>query len=394
LQRVIGQVTGQHMEAHAGSPQVAPCSGHEGLAVTKVHSKCTVVTLDRQKALNALNLTMVQGLLETVEEAADAYNGVLLFEGAGARAFCAGGDIRALAESAVSGKLSYCAEFFSTEYRMNAKIAELQEESMSIESMLSPTTCVALVHGVCMGGGVGVSVHAPYRVVSETLKFAMPETGIGFFCDVGGSFFLPRMPGAVGMYVGLTGARLDYNDALYAGFATHFCPTARMGELKAMLVQLSKNGTNSSKVANALDDHLRQYASEAKPEESTLARHRKDVDACFGADSVQEIFARLETYEADPQWAAKTLQTLKKKSPTSVRVVFELLRTSGSLSIDQALEREFNVAMRFMRHPDFYEGVRAVIIDKTNSPNWSPMVDDAGVQEFFQPDKDGFVLSL
>ena len=103
---------------------------------------------------------------------------------------------------------------------------------MSIESMLSPTTCVALVHGVCMGGGVGVSAHAPYRVVSETLKFAMPETGIGFFCDVGGSFFLPRMPGACGMYVGLTGARLNHEDALYTGFATHFCPTAELGALK------------------------------------------------------------------------------------------------------------------------------------------------------------------
>ena len=315
------------------------------------------VTLNRPSALNALTHDMARRLDSRLDAwAMDDAIARVVIEGAGERAFCAGGDIRDLYDVMGRGDGSFVDVFYRDEYRLNYRIHTY------------PKPYVALMDGVVMGGGVGVSIHGSHRIVTENCLFAMPETGIGFFPDVGAAWFLPRMAGEIGMYLGLTGARLGAADALYCGVATHYAPRDRLHE--------------------ALDGF------HGDPGPPPLAEHRAAIDRCFAGDSLEAIIAAIEGEGGD--WAGETLASLAAKSPTSLKVTHRQLRRGASLSFGQAMTMEFRLSQRFCAEPDFREGVRAVVIDKDRDPKWRPPtlaeVVESDVDSYFAPPAGGDLL--
>jgi len=319
-----------------------------------------VATLNRPDALNALTLAMVRDFYPRLEDwAADAAVRAVVVRGAGDRAFCAGGDIRALYDG--RGTV-FTADFFREEYRLNHAIFRY------------PKPYVALMDGITMGGGVGLSVHARHRVISEATVFAMPETGIGLFPDVGGSYFLPRMPGEPGMYVALTGARLRAADCLFAGIGDVFVPQARH---EALIAALRDGGDVAATLA--------AFAGDAGP--ASLAEHKATIDRCFSGDSVEGILAALEGEGGE--WARKTLDAMSGKSPTSQKIAFRQIRAGATLEFEDCMRMEYRLSQRVMAAHDFFEGVRAVVIDKDQSPAWRPeslaAVSDADIDAYFAP---------
>ncbi len=304
-----------------------------------------IITLNRPKAMNALTLNMVRAIHpQLIAWAADDAVKLVIIEGAGEKAFCAGGDIRALHDWGKAGD-HHVIDFYREEYRLNAFIKTY------------PKPYVALMDGIDMGGGVGVSVNGSHRVASERLVFAMPETGIGLFPDVGGTYFLPRCPGEIGMYLGLTGQRLKAADAIYASIADVFVASENFDALKVRLAS-----------GQALDTALGGLKGDAG--EASLAAQHTKIDAHFSKSSVVKIIASLEADGSE--WASKTLSVLAAKSPTSLLVAYAQVRAGASLSFDEAMRLEFRLTNRFMRGHDFYEGVRAIIIDKDQAPKWKP----------------------
>jgi len=243
--------------------------------------------------------------------------------------------------------------FFAEEYALNRAIAEY------------PKPYVALIDGICMGGGIGVSVHGAYRVATEHAMFAMPETAIGFFPDIGATYLLPRLPGSLGMYLGLTGTRVQGADAVHAGFATHFVPRA---QLPALAAALAVDGVAV----------LGPHAAPLPP--FALAPQRAAIDRCFSADSVPDIIARLEGDGGD--WAQQTLATLRGMSPSSLFWSFEIIRRGAASTLPQALQSELVLTRMVTRHADFQEGVRAMVVDKDRQPKWQPArVEDVKPEE-------------
>lgn len=315
--------------------------------------------LNRPRALNALDLGMIVGLAEALagwREAPEVQ--AVVITGAGERAFCAGGDIRAVREAALAGDGIAIERFFADEYALNEGIASY------------PKPYIALIDGICMGGGIGVSVHGAIRVASEHARFAMPETGIGFFPDIGASYFLPRLPGEIGMYLALTGAELRGADAVHAGLATHFVPREHFP------------GLNQAIIADG-PAVIAGFAAALPP--FGLAPHRALVDHCFGAASVPEIIARLDA--AGTAFADETLATLRARSPSALAWSFALLRRGATRSLSACLAQELALTRRITRHPDFHEGVRAMVVDKDRAPRWRPAtlaeVDPAMVAALF-----------
>jgi enoyl-CoA hydratase len=277
----------------------------------------------------------------------------------GGKAFCAGGDIRALYDWGRAKDPRFF-DFFRAEYMLNAQIKRFAKPYM------------ALIDGITMGGGVGVSVHGSHRIASERLMFAMPETGIGFFPDVGGTYFLPRLPGQVGMYFGLTGDRARTGDACYAGIATHHVPSDRFGELGEALTK-----------ADDIDECLAGFVAE--PEPGALKDRQGAIDRHFDHDSVEAILASLD---ADPSdWARKTAATLRGKSPTSLKVTFRQLREGRRRDFEDCMRLEYRIVHRVADGHDFYEGIRAAVIDKDALPRWRPgsleEVSEADVAAYF-----------
>ncbi len=321
-----------------------------------------LITLNRPKALNALTQGMCVAMKAQLDAWVkdDAVKSVAV-RGNGDRAFCAGGDIRALYESG-QAKTPYALQFYRDEYVLNATIKRY------------PKPYVALIHGIDMGGGVGVSVNGSHRVAGESMVFAMPETGIGLFPDVGGSYFLPRCPGQLGMFLGLTGARLKTTDSLYAGIATDFVPMAHWDMLLAALA----DGTAPNTAIAGLKDSV---------PDTFLAEHREAIDRTFGCNSVEEILAALDAERTD--WAQDAASTIRAKSPTSLKISFRQIREGKSLDFDECMKMEYRMVNRIVAGRDFYEGVRAVIIDKDNAPKWRPAelsgVSDADVDAYFAP---------
>jgi enoyl-CoA hydratase len=316
-----------------------------------------LITLNRPKALNALTHGMAVALHVILKEwAADAAVACVVVQGAGERAFCAGGDIRTLYDSGKAGT-PYALEFYRDEYLLNAYIKHY------------PKPYIALISGIVMGGGVGVSVHGSHRIADETTVFAMPETGIGLFPDVGGSFFLPRLPGELGLYLGLTGARLKAADALHAGVATQFVPAAQ----RASLIEQFAAGNVS--VANA------------NPGPAPLADLRGRIDTIFSANTIEAILERLERDGSD--WALDTAATIRSKSPTATKLAFHQIREGKNKSFDDCMRMEFRMVNRVIAGHDFYEGVRATIIDKDGAPKWQPdslaAVSDKDIDAYFAP---------
>jgi len=301
-----------------------------------------IITLNRPKALNALTLAMVRAMRAQLDAwAADSAVACVVIRGAGERAFCAGGDIRAAAQSGREGT-SYALDFWREEYLFNAAIKHYEKPYL------------ALMHGIAMGGGLGVSVHGTYRIVDETALLAMPETGIGFFPDVGGSWFLPRCPGEIGLYLALTGARLKPADALYAGLATHL---RRAEEWPALLDALAQGESPA------------ELLSRDKPS-APLAKRRAKIDRIFAAQSVEAILAGLDA-ESD-EWSRETAATIRTKSPTSLKLTFREMREGRKLSFDDCMRMEFRLSSRILAGNDFTEGVRAAVIDKDGAPKWRP----------------------
>jgi enoyl-CoA hydratase len=310
------------------------------------------VTLNRPKALNALTPEMCRELdarlAAWVEDPAVA---AVVVQGAGERAFCAGGDVVTIYRSA-RGDGKAAAAFFGAEYRMNWRIFHF------------PKPYIAVIDGITMGGGVGVSVHGSHRVATERTLFAMPETGIGLFPDVGSSYFLPRLPGALGLYLGLTGQRLRAADCLYCGVATHYLESARLPELERALGQADWSGDPKA-VAGGLLDAL---ASDPGP--PPLAAHRAAIDRCFAENSVEAILAALEAEGGD--WAVATRAHLLTRSPTSLKVAFRQLREGAQMEFDSAMIMEYRLAVACVAGHDLLEGVRAAVIDKDRKPVWQP----------------------
>ncbi|KAL6061782.1 Mitochondrial 3-hydroxyisobutyryl-CoA hydrolase [Balamuthia mandrillaris] len=310
-----------------------------------------VLTLNRPSALNALNLESIKELGAAVQHFIEnPHKKVLVLEGQGGRAFCAGGDIRLLAEAAKGGDERYPHQFFSLEYKLDCQIHELRKP------------CVALLDGITMGGGVGLSVGAPFRIATEAFLFAMPETGIGFFPDVGGGYFLSRLGRHVGVYLALTGARLKAADALLIGLVTHYVPKSKVSQLKECL---QATDWSTSSVESVLDRFATQPDGVAE-----LSSHLPAIERCFSQPTVEHILKKLE--EENTEWARSVQATIAKKSPTSLKVTLKAVQLGKRQNIREAFASDLRVAMSFMKTKDFVEGVRAVIIDKDNKPRWHP----------------------
>ncbi|TNC14014.1 enoyl-CoA hydratase/isomerase family protein [Methylobacterium terricola] len=316
----------------------------DGTVLCERRGAAGLVTLNRPKALNALNLEMVRALRRALDDwAADPAVTRVVVQGAGERAFCAGGDIRRIHEEGRAGLYEQAETFFREEYELNALIQRY------------PKPYIALIDGIVMGGGVGVSLHGSHRVVAERTTFAMPETGIGFFPDVGATYALPRLPGFAGTYLALTGERMGQGDVLAFGLATHAAPVSRFPAIRDALAE---GGPVDAAIG----------AGEAAP--GPLHAERAVIEACFSADSVPEVLARLDADGSD--FATKTAATIRTRSPTSLVLALAQMRRGAALSFPEAMRLEYRILCRILRGHDFYEGVRSVLIDRDGKPDWQP----------------------
>ncbi|GAA1775105.1 enoyl-CoA hydratase/isomerase family protein [Pseudarthrobacter sulfonivorans] len=319
-----------------------------------------VITLNRPKAVNALNAGMVEAMLEQLTAwADDDAVATVLVRGAGDRGLCAGGDIVAIYRDMLAGG-GATADFWATEYRLNALISRY------------PKPYVALMDGLVLGGGVGISAHGSVRVVTERTRTGMPETTIGFVPDVGGTLLLSRAPGESGTHTALTGAHLSGADALFLGLADHFVPSENLPALAEAL---------ESTTADAAVGRFVQ-----EPPASALAEQREWIDAAYAADDAEEILRRLQAAGGE---AADAAATIEAKSPTAVKLTLESLRRVRGLSLEETLAQEYRVGVRSLAGPDFREGIRAQVVDKDRNPQWKPAslaeVSPADVERYFAP---------
>jgi 3-hydroxyisobutyryl-CoA hydrolase len=326
------------------------------------------IELNRPKALHSLNGSMIRKIVPRLQEWAksDMAN-VVIIKGSGPKAFCAGGDVKALAQDNIEGEEGQkrSTDYFGLEYKLDHLIATYK------------TPYVAFMDGITMGGGVGLSVHAPFRIATERTLFAMPETTIGFFPDVGASFFLPRMPGAVGTWLALTSEKLRGVNVFYAGVATHYIHSTSLPSLERRLAELRfKDYEKLNERMDLIDSTIEEFCTGLPHDEPMLiqGRLRNAIDRCFGKSSVPDIIAALkaETGEIEKPWAEKTLATLHQRSPTAVYVTLRQMQLGRQWSIAETFQREHQIAGKFMRHPDFTEGVSALLIRKDGKPQWEP----------------------
>lgn len=325
------------MTTDAGSYVLAALDGGRG-----------AITLNRPGALNALTLPMIRAIhaaLATFEH--DPAVRVITIDSTREGAFCAGGDIRGVREARLAGRHAEADDIFTEEFALNLAIARCAKPY------------VALIDGVCMGGGMGLSVHGAHRVVSDRLVMAMPETAIGYFPDVGASFFLNTLPpGHVGLYAALTGARLTASDAVYCGLATACVRHDAWVDLKAAL---------SACAPGEAGETIARFGISL--ESGEVERNRAVIDRCFGADSLQGVVARLA--DDDSAFAQTALEQIRAASPASLRITFDLMRGARALTLEECLEAELILAKAVTRSADFAEGVRALLVDKDRTPRWA-----------------------
>lgn len=304
-----------------------------------------MIIINRPKALNAINLEMVRKIYKHLKKC-EKSKLLVIIKGTGEKSFCAGGDVRAIVEA---GPTEESKSFFREEYTMNHLIGNYK------------IPYIALMDGITMGGGVGLSVHGRYRVATERTLFAMPETAIGLFPDVGGSYFLPRLSGKLGMYLGLTGYRLKGEDVANAGIATHYCPSDKLKHLESALL----NCNDPDDIADIMNSLTK------KPEKKfVLGPHLEAINKCFAAPSVEGIFKNLSDEGTD--WSLNTLNVLKKMSPLALKVTHRQLEHGANLSLTQCLMMEYRMVVRHLEDSDFKEGVRALLIDKDQKAKWNP----------------------
>ncbi len=325
---------------------------------------CGRITLNRPKAINALNFDMCRTITAALQSwEFDPEIAAIVIDHSDGRGFCAGGDLRALYENLRAGG-SEVLDFFRTEYRLNHLLFTLAKPS------------VCFMDGIVMGGGAGIAMPCRYRVATESTVFAMPETGIGFFPDVGAGWFLSRLPDRIGQWLALAGAKLDGADCLRLGLATHYLPRDELASVKARIQKTP--------------DEIEVILSDAtvSPPPARIDELHTDIDRLFAADRIEDIFTVLN---ADPSpWAKEQLTEIRKKSPRSCKVALRALAECGKLTqFSEIMQLEYRVSSRLARKPDFSEGVRAFVIDKDNSPTWSPSrfedVSDDEIDAIFEP---------
>ena len=328
-----------------------------------------IVRLNRPKALNSLTLPMVRAITSALETfAADPAIASVVIMGDGERGFCAGGDIRALHQSG-STDGEDATSFWREEFRLNRMIADY------------PKPYVALMDGITMGGGVGLSAHASHRIVTDRTRLAMPETGIGYFPDVGATWLLPRAPGETGTWLALTGLAVGAADAIHAGLADHYVASMELADVVDGIGRLPPG-------ASTANVHLAIATKAQTPEAGAFAAHAGMIGRAFAHDSVEAILAALAMEAND--FAAETLRAIATRSPTSLKLTLRLLRAGRtSRNLAECLERELGACQQILQTLDFYEGIRAAVIDKDRAPQWSPTsldaVDDATLGRFFTP---------
>jgi enoyl-CoA hydratase/3-hydroxyisobutyryl-CoA hydrolase len=334
--------------------------------LTEILHNTGVIKLNRPKALNSLNVEIIRGLSKTLEswQTLKPVKQVII-EGSGEKAFCAGGDVRSVYYARQGDNFHLMDEIFREEYQLNYAIS------------CYPKPYIALIHGICMGGGLGVSVHGTYRIVTDNTIMAMPETAIGFFPDIGATYFLNQCPGDLGVFLGVMGERIHAGDALYSGLATHYVPQKHWSSLKADLYKVTDE--------EEIDNVLQQYHQPKVSEKLESWRHL--IDQTFAGHDIDIVIDRLKT-SSNPivqgWW-----QELKKKSPRSVKLSFAALRKARGLSLKEALIQEYRLSQACMNHPDFFEGVRALLVDKDNQPLWQPhdldLVTKDMIESYFEP---------
>ena len=313
--------------------------------ITEIRNGVGLITLNRPKALNALNLEVFRVLHTLLPAwATDDRVRMILIQGAGDRAFCAGGDVQSIYDAHQRGDHDFIRELFRLEYTVNYLIATF------------PKPYVALMDGFVLGGGCGVSVHGSHRIVTERTVLAMPETCIGYFPDIGASHFLSQCPGHIGLYLGLTGARIETADILYAGLADDFIPTSKIEKVRDQII-----------LGDPLEDVI--AAHQETTTEAALKINRSEIDKCFAADTLLGVFDQLQ--KTTTIWAEQSLTLLRFNSPFSLELSYKLLKNKA-ITIYDSLITDYRISWRLIEMPDFYEGVRAVLVDKDNQPQWQP----------------------
>jgi len=332
--------------------------------LSRIEGELGWITLNRPKALNSLSYNMIELLTDILLAWRDdkAIKAVVI-EGVSERAFCAGGDIKAVFEAKHQDKMDLAYDFFRKEYALNTLIHEY------------PKPYLAFLDGIAMGGGLGVSVHGSHRIVTDRSVLSMPETGIGFFPDVGGTWFLNQCPDHIGLFLAMTGHRFEGADALYAGIATHYVPSDRLGQVKEAL-----------KSGRPFDEVFEMFGT--RPEKGYLEKHSAEISYHFDRPTAAEI---VESFDfSTTELSLSTIKMLRSKSPLSICVAFEQITgAKEGMTFRQMMEREFIISQHFLRGHDFFEGVRALLVDKDQNPRWMPKtiedVRDEDVKVYFQP---------
>lgn len=328
-----------------------------------------IIELNRPQALNALNFAMCDAIFAFLEKAATNKNiKAVVIKAVPGKAFCAGGDIRKLYEHKEELKnLNTKSDFFQQEYRMNSALHHF------------PKPYIALLDGITMGGGCGISIHGSHRVATEKLLMAMPETAIGFYPDIGAGHFFNQCPGKSGWYLALTGNRIDAATALDVGLVTHTVSSASLSEIEQRLLATEFTDDAFAAVNKILNEFNSQLG------ESTLALYRPIIDENFNANSMEAIIANLQSI--DDEFSKQTLQTLSLRSPTSLKVTLAHLQRAEKMSFDQINHMDNIVSKNFLQNNDFYEGIRAAVVDKDRKPKWQPAtladVSDERVANYF-----------
>lgn len=336
------------------------------------------ITLSAEKSLNALSLEMIRQIAPQLAAwRDDARVACVLLRGAGEKAFCAGGDVVAMHAAIRAGDFALTDAFFGEEYALDYAIHTY------------PKPILAWGHGIVMGGGLGLMAGASHRVVTERSRIAMPEITIGLYPDVGASWFLNRLPGRLGLYLGLTGAAFNAADALYVDLADFALPSSARDQVFAGLGALSWQGRGEADKAvlgNYLRDQMRQHALELPA--SPIRSHFDAIRSLMDYESVDEMVAAICSYNGADDWLRAGAQKLAAGSPTSIRLVLAAQQRARQLSLAQVFEMELNLSRQCCRHPDFAEGVRALLVDKDNAPHWSPAtlaeVTPDYIEAFFQ----------
>ena len=331
------------------------------------HSHVCKVKLNKPKALNALDIPMIATLQEHVNNWNNDPNiRVVLFSSEGQKAFCAGGDIKSLYEAKKEERNDVLSDFFWHEYILDYSLFRMKP------------TQICMYTGIVMGGGVGISIHAPFRIATESSVFSMPETAIGLYPDVGGSYFLPRLPGSVGLYLAITAGRVSGKELVQAGIATHFVSDEKIKDLTKAIIKDTKPESSMQDI----EDTINSFADKMDGPLPDIDKIQKYFD---GVESVEEIFERLKD---DSEWANNKLQRSEKLCPLSMKVAFEQYKRGKKLTLKEAFAMEYRISMNFMRGDDFFEGYRAILLDKDRNPKWTHKsleeVPDDLVQSYFE----------